>query len=121
MLVVVAVVNTAISAYYYLRLIVVMFFRERTTEWVEPKMPALFGAALLITVVGVLYLGIFSNRIIERFSHQPAAVEAFAKSAAERHSVRMWLVRAPAFRLPETTIRSNRSLPTSGSRAIYKR
>ena len=76
MLVVVAVVNTAISAYYYLRLIVVMFFRERTTEWVEPKMPALFGAALLITVVGVLYLGIFSNRIIERFSHQPAAVEA---------------------------------------------
>ena len=76
MLVVVAVVNTAISAYYYLRLIVVMFFRERTTEWVEPKMPALFGAALLVTVVGVLYLGIFSNRIIERFSHPPASVEA---------------------------------------------
>ena len=32
-LVVVAVINTAISAYYYLRLIVVMFFRERTTQW----------------------------------------------------------------------------------------
>ena len=32
-LVVIGVLNTAISVYYYLRLIVVMFFRERTTEW----------------------------------------------------------------------------------------
>ena len=69
--VVAAVVNTAISAYYYLRLIVVMFFRERTTEWVEPRMPAAFAAVLLITVVGVFYLGIFGDRIIQKFS-QPA-------------------------------------------------
>src|SRR5687768_9908736 len=32
-LVVIGVLNTAISVYYYLRLIVVMFFRERTAEW----------------------------------------------------------------------------------------
>lgn len=68
LLVVVAVVNTAISAYYYLRLIVVMFFRERTAEWLQPKMPIGLAAALLITVVGVLYFGIFSNGVIERFS-----------------------------------------------------
>ncbi len=68
LLVVVAVVNTAISAYYYLRLIVVMFFRERTSEWLEPKMPIGFAAALLIMVIGVLYFGIFSNGVIERFS-----------------------------------------------------
>jgi len=63
-----AVVNTAISAYYYLRLVVVMFFRERTTDWVEPKMPAGLAAALLITVIGVFYFGIFSDQVIERFS-----------------------------------------------------
>ena len=40
-------INTAISAYYYLRLIVVMFFRERTTEWLEPKMPLGFAATFL--------------------------------------------------------------------------
>lgn len=74
--VVAAVVNTAISAYYYLRLIVVMFFRERTTEWIEPKMPMAFGAALLITVIGVFYLGVFSNGIIERFSQPRAAIGA---------------------------------------------
>jgi NADH-quinone oxidoreductase subunit N len=69
--VVVAVVNTAISAYYYLRMIVVMFFRERTTDWSEPKLPVAFAAVLLVTVVGVLYLGIFGDRVIQRFS-QPA-------------------------------------------------
>ena len=42
-----AVINTAISAYYYLRLIVVMFFRERTTHWLAPKIPAAVGVALL--------------------------------------------------------------------------
>ena len=67
-MVVVAVVNTAISAYYYLRLIVVMFFRERTTEWVAPKIPAAFAAALLITVLGVLYFGIFGDAVIQKFT-----------------------------------------------------
>lgn len=66
--VVAAVVNTAISAYYYLRLVVVMFFRERTTQWLEPKMPVALAAALLIAVVGVFYLGIFSDSVIEKFS-----------------------------------------------------
>lgn len=71
-LVVVAVVNTAVSAYYYLRLIVVMFFRERTTEWIEPKMTAGVMAALVITVLGVLYFGLFSDTVIEKFSHMPS-------------------------------------------------
>lgn len=72
-MVVVAVVNTAISAYYYLRLIVVMFFRERTTEWVEPKMPIGLAAALAIAVLGVFYFGIFSESVIQKFSHLPSA------------------------------------------------
>lgn len=73
-LVVVAVLNTAISAYYYLRLIVVMFFRERTTEWHAPKMPAGLAAALIITAIGVFYFGIFSDSVIEKFSQSPSAV-----------------------------------------------
>jgi NADH-quinone oxidoreductase subunit N len=75
-LVIVAVINTAISAYYYLRLIVVMFFKERVTEWVEPKMPLGLAAALLIAVIGVLYLGIFAGGVIEKFSQSRSAYGA---------------------------------------------
>ena len=71
-LVVLAVIGTAISAYYYLRLIVVMFFRERTTEWRAPKMSASMTTALVIAVIGVLYFGLFSDGIIQRFSHSPS-------------------------------------------------
>jgi NADH-quinone oxidoreductase subunit N len=71
-LVVVAVIGSAISAYYYLRLIVVMFFRERTSQWIEPKIPASITAALIITVLGVLYLGIFSDGLIQQFTRSPS-------------------------------------------------
>lgn len=77
--VVAAVVNTAISAYYYLRLIVVMFFRERTTQWLEPKIPAALGAALLIAVIGVFYLGIFSSGLIDRFSQTIGTISTASK------------------------------------------
>ena len=78
-LVVVAVVNTAISAYYYLRLIVVMFFRERVGAWLEPKMPASLSAALIIAVIGVLYFGIFSDRVIEKFAQSPSSARVVAE------------------------------------------
>jgi NADH-quinone oxidoreductase subunit N len=79
LLVVVAVVNTAISAYYYLRLIVVMFFRERSSEWLAPKIPAALAAVLVITIVGVLYLGIFSESVLERFIGVPANITVTAE------------------------------------------
>ena len=63
-LVVIAVLNTAVSAYYYLRLVIVMFFRERTTSWITPQIPASIALAIIISIVGVLYLGIFPGRII---------------------------------------------------------
>jgi len=73
-LVVSAVLGSAISAYYYLRLIVVMFFRERTSDWRNPVMSASMTAALIITVVGVFYLGIFGDRVIEKFAQSPTGI-----------------------------------------------
>ncbi|MCB1024833.1 MAG: NADH-quinone oxidoreductase subunit N [Acidobacteria bacterium] len=72
-LVVIAVINTAISAYYYLRLIVVMFFKERTSQWLEPKIPVALGVVLVITVLGVFYLGLFGNSTIKTFSRPPVS------------------------------------------------
>ncbi len=74
-LVVIGVLNTAVSAYYYLRLIVLMFFRERTTEWSAPTIPASIALVLIITVAGVLYLGIFPGPVLDAFrAAQPIAV-----------------------------------------------
>jgi NADH-quinone oxidoreductase subunit N len=67
-MVVVAVINTAISAYYYLRLIVVMFFRDRSTPWVAPKIPTAIGVVLFLTVLGIFYFGLFGNSVIKSFT-----------------------------------------------------
>jgi NADH-quinone oxidoreductase subunit N len=71
-LVVIAVANTAISAYYYLRLIIVMFFRERSTAWTAPRIPASAALALLLTILGVFYLGLFPGRVIDALQTKPA-------------------------------------------------
>ncbi|MFN2516231.1 MAG: NADH-quinone oxidoreductase subunit N [Pyrinomonadaceae bacterium] len=71
LLVVIGVLNTAISAYYYLRLIIVMFFRDRTTVWYAPTVPASIGVALVITILGVLYLGLFPGRFINALQTKP--------------------------------------------------
>ncbi|HZE72250.1 MAG TPA: NADH-quinone oxidoreductase subunit N [Pyrinomonadaceae bacterium] len=70
-LVVIGVLNTALSAYYYLRLIIVMFFRERTTTWNAPPIPASIGVALALTLLGVFYLGIFPGRVINALQAKP--------------------------------------------------
>lgn len=66
-LVVVGVLNSAVSVYYYLRLIVVMFFRERATAWAAPRVPASITITLILTVLGVLYLGMFPDRVLNAF------------------------------------------------------
>jgi len=70
-LVVVGVLNTAVSAYYYLRLIIVMFFRERTTAWSAPRIPASLVWVLALTAIGVLYLGLFPGRVINALQTNP--------------------------------------------------
>lgn len=71
-LVVIGVLNTAVSAYYYLRLIIVMFFRERNAPWDAPRLPASVALALVITIAGVFYLGLFPGRVINAFSARPS-------------------------------------------------
>ena len=64
-------INTAISAYYYLRLIIVMFFRERSTAWTAPRIPASAAVALVLTILGVFYLGLFPGRVINALQSKP--------------------------------------------------
>ncbi len=57
-LTIIGVLNSAVGAYYYLRIIVVMYMREAREELPAiPVSPAL-GAALAISVAATLYLGL---------------------------------------------------------------
>lgn len=63
-LVVVAVINSIISVYYYLYPIVVMFFRPLIPGFVKPRVSALTAVALILTLLGTFYLGLLPNRLM---------------------------------------------------------
>jgi NADH-quinone oxidoreductase subunit N len=57
-LVIVAVINTAISAYYYLRVVKVMFLEAPPSlEGVPSSIP--LRATLAVTALGVLLIGVY--------------------------------------------------------------
>jgi NADH-quinone oxidoreductase subunit N len=63
-LVVVSVLNSAASVYYYLRPIVKMFFTESDQTPESERLPKTILAVLVITVVGTLYLGIMPGNVL---------------------------------------------------------
>jgi NADH-quinone oxidoreductase subunit N len=64
-LVIIGVLNSAVAAYYYLRVIVVMYMREPRTEAPVSPVPASLGVALAISVIATIYLGILPGRVLE--------------------------------------------------------
>lgn len=61
----IGVVNSAIGAYYYLRIIVVMYMREARKQVPVSPIPFGLGTALAVTIFATLYLGIFPNRVLQ--------------------------------------------------------
>jgi len=63
-LAVLGVLNSAVSLYYYLRVMVQMYFKdpEEDYAWVSINIPTAISIA--ISIVGVLYLGIFPNSLM---------------------------------------------------------
>lgn len=63
-LVILAVLCSAISAYYYLRVIVYMYMREPDRE-VEIQISPLTTAVVLVATIGTLQFGLFPSMLIE--------------------------------------------------------
>jgi len=65
-LTVLGLLTTAVAAYYYLRILVVMYFHEpgEATNQAEPLSPAL-SAALVLPALGTLWLGISPTAVLE--------------------------------------------------------
>jgi proton-translocating NADH-quinone oxidoreductase chain N len=70
-LAVLAILNSALSLYYYLRIVSYMYLKEP----VGPKMPEPMGyaAALVLTLIAVLWIGVFPQGFID-WAMQAAAV-----------------------------------------------
>ena len=60
----IGVINSAIGAYYYLRIIVVMYMREARREVPIAPVPFGMGFALTLSIVATLYLGILPNSVL---------------------------------------------------------
>jgi NADH-quinone oxidoreductase subunit N len=65
-LIVIAVINSAISWYYYLRVIVAMFFSEPAAAYEPPRVARSLGAALVLMALATFYLGILPGRVLSK-------------------------------------------------------
>jgi NADH-quinone oxidoreductase subunit N len=71
-LVVIAAINSVIGAYYYLRVIIVMYFSEPSKDYTPTAVAPSLGLALALAAIGTIYLGVLPGRVL-----------ALAKSAAD--------------------------------------
>ena len=74
-LTIIGVVTTVISFYYYLYVIVQMYMREPSEEFSDLRLCGSLRAALFISSVGTLYLGILPTRLLDWTAN--AALNAF--------------------------------------------
>ncbi len=61
----IGVVNSAVGAYYYLRIIVVMYMRESRQKIAVTPISFGLGTALAVSFVATLYLGILPERVLQ--------------------------------------------------------
>jgi NADH-quinone oxidoreductase subunit N len=64
-LTIIGVVNGGVGAYYYLRIIVMMYMRESRREVPVTRVPFGLGVALACCLVATLYFGIFPGRVLQ--------------------------------------------------------
>jgi NADH-quinone oxidoreductase subunit N len=68
-LAIILVLNSAVGAYYYLRIIVMMYMREPRGDVPVSRLPAATALAITICLVFTLYLGIMPGRILDYAAH----------------------------------------------------
>lgn len=64
-LAIIGVINSVISVYYYLRVTVIMYMKEPARDFTPLTLSPLIIAAIVISVIGTLHLGIFPSQVME--------------------------------------------------------
>jgi NADH-quinone oxidoreductase subunit N len=73
-LTIIGVLNSAIGAYYYLRIIVLMYMREPKDKAPVAPIPFGLGTALTISFAATIYLGVVPGRVLEYASRSAATL-----------------------------------------------
>jgi len=74
-LTIIGVVNSAVAAYYYLRLIVVMYMREATVDTPPERVSPSMALALVLAALGTIYLGVLPGYVLDSATHGAQALE----------------------------------------------
>jgi NADH-quinone oxidoreductase subunit N len=64
-LTIIGVINSGVGAYYYLRIIVMMYMREPRKPVPVTPVPLTARLALAVCVIATLYLGLFPSRVLQ--------------------------------------------------------
>jgi NADH-quinone oxidoreductase subunit N len=73
-LTIIGLVNSGMGSYYYLRLIVRMYMYEPRTDAPVPRMHAGMAAAIAISLIATLWLGILPNAILHYTQAAPTVI-----------------------------------------------
>jgi len=65
LLAVVGMLNATVAVYYYLRIVVTMYMRDPETDDLPLPVSPAMAAVMLISIAGVLYLGLAPGRLLE--------------------------------------------------------
>jgi NADH-quinone oxidoreductase subunit N len=64
-LVIIGVINSAIGAYYYLRVIVAMYMKEPRESVPATRIPMGVGISLALTLIATIYLGVVPGHVLD--------------------------------------------------------
>jgi NADH-quinone oxidoreductase subunit N len=65
MLAVIGMLNATVAVYYYLRVVVTMYMREPETDELPLPVSPAAGTVMVLSVIGVLYLGLAPGRLLD--------------------------------------------------------
>jgi NADH-quinone oxidoreductase subunit N len=85
-LTIIGVVNSAIGAYYYLRIIVAMYMREGRKLVPASRIPFGLGVALAASMGFTLYLGLLPNRVLQNAQESARELLALPTPSPAKHA-----------------------------------
>jgi NADH-quinone oxidoreductase subunit N len=62
--VIIGVINSAIAAYYYLRIIIYMYMRDERGDVPVTRVPPSLAVGLAICLIATIYLGVLPARVL---------------------------------------------------------